>query len=324
MRVGFAVSVIGHVAIFSFGFFAFFSTPPLDPIEITALPVELISVADDTDLLAGDEQSEILPEEEPQPVPEAQAEAPAPEPAEEPEETPVEAAREPTPPPPAPEPEPEVVPEEEEVAALPEPEPEPIPEAEPEPVAEPEETMPAEAPRPRPRPEPPEQVAEPEPTPDPIRELAEQEPAEEFNPDEVAALLNKQEEQGGGAPVPVEEPQTIGSIDAQPEAAMTQSELAALSARIGRCWSPPAGAMDAGGLIVEVLITFRPDGYLANEPVVMGGGSDPRFMAAADAAVRAVIGCQPYNDIFTPEKIALMSEGLILNFDPRQMMMLGG
>ena len=315
---------LGHVAIFGFGFFSFFQGQTLEAVKIEAMPVELIDVAEVTDLAEGDKQSEILPEETPQPKPEVEAEAPTPEPLEEPAPEPEEAA---LPPPPEPEPEPVVEPEpEEEVAALPVPEePEPIPEPEAVPEPEPARQMPTESRPPRARPEPPRQVAEPEPQPeqpDPIRELAEAEP--EFDPNDIAALLDKSEPQGGGDPQPADEPQTIGSIDGRAEAAMTQSDLAALSARIGRCWSPPVGAMDAGGLQVELLIVFNPDGSLAQEPQIQGFGGDARFMAAADAARRAVIQCAPYGDIFPPEKIALMSSGLILNFDPRQMMMLGG
>jgi outer membrane biosynthesis protein TonB len=211
------------------------------------------------------------------------------------------------------------------VAALPEPEPEPEPveQAEPEPVAEPEEQVPAEAPPPRPRPDPPEQVVEPEPEPDPIRELAEQEPEEEFNPDEVAALLNKQEEQGGGALVPTEEPQTIGSIDGQSEAQMTQSELAALQARLYQCWNPPVGVREAGSLVVTIRISLLQDGSLASDPQLMSVGfaSDPLAQIAAESAIRAVLDCAPFGDILRPEKYALWRE-IDFVFDPRQM--LGG
>jgi hypothetical protein len=321
MRVGFTVSALGHIAVFGLGFFSFFEGRPLAPVEIEALPVELIDVAEVTDLLEGDKESEILPEETPQPKPEIEAEVPTLEPVEEPAPRPVEAALPPQPKP-EPTPEPVVEPEPEEVAALPAPEePEAIPEAEPEPAPQ----MPVESRPPRPRPEPPRQLAEPEPQPeqpDPIRELAEQQPEEEFDANDIAALLDKQDPAGGGDPQPAPEPQTIGSIEGHVEAAMTQSELAMLSARIGRCWNPPTGALDAGGLQVEVLITFLPDGSLAAEPQVLGVGLDARFMAAADAARRAVIQCAPYGDIFPPEKIALMPQGMILNFDPR--LMLGG
>lgn len=349
MRAGFAVSVIGHAAILGFGFIAFPEARPFTPELIEALPVELIDVADATDLLAGDKQSEILPEETPQPNPEVQAEAPAPNPAEKAAETPVEVARQPQAAPPPPEPEAELEPPETEpepepepvkVAALPEPaEPEPPdPEAlpaekpEPPPVAEPEPPKPLESRLPKKRPEPPKIVAKPEPQPkepdpeeqDRLRELARTpEPEKQFNTGDIAALLNKQEPAGGGDPNPSAEPQTLGSIDGQAEAAMTQSELAALQARLYQCWTPPVGVREAGGLVVTVRISLSQDGGLAATPVLLsvGSASQPLAQIAAESAIRAVTQCAPFGDILRPEKYALWRE-IDFVFDPRSM--LGG
>jgi hypothetical protein len=311
---------------------------------IEALPVDLVPISEVTDLLAGDKNAEALPEDKPQPNNAVQAPAPSPKPAEKPAEKPVQAAAVPAPPPPPPPapPEPEELPdpepEPEQVAALTPPEPAPEEkEPEPLPVLEPAPKVPVQPNVPKARPEPPKPLAQPKPAPtkpappaapskqeqDRLRELTEPEPeAETFSTDDIAALLDKREPAGGGSPEAAPEPQTLGSIQGEAEAAMTQSELMALSARIGQCWSPPIGARDAGGLLVEVLITFLPDGSLAAPPQVLGGGLDERSKAAGDAALRAVVQCAPYGDIFSPEKIALMRDGIILSFDPR--LMLGG
>jgi outer membrane biosynthesis protein TonB len=323
MRLGLAVSLIGHAAIIGFGFVAFPDARPFAVTEIEALPVDLVEIADETDLLEGDKQAEEAPEETPQPKPQVEAETPSPEPAEKPAEKPVETAREPTPPPPPPEPEPE------EVAALPEPEPptpppppaeaaEPLPEAEPEPEPEP-----VDARVPRARPTPPKRIVQPKP-PEPTRTVAEQEePEQEFNPEDIAALLNKQDPAGGGDPNPVPEPQTLGSIDGRPEAAMTQSELAALQARLYGCWSPPVAVREAASLVVEVRITLLPDGSLAGDPQLLsiGSVSSPLSQIAAEAAIRAVVQCAPFGDILRPEKYALWQQ-IDFVFDPRHM--LGG
>lgn len=322
MRAGLTVSIIGHAVILGLGFVTF-QARSLEAEKIEALPVELISLAEVTDLAAGIESSEVLPEETPQPKPEVQSVAPAPEPTETPAEQPVEAVA----PPPPPEPEPVEIPEPEpEPAAPPEPdiaellEELPEPTLEPTPEPEPEPRVVTDPNVPRVRPEPPREVATvepPRPTPAP------EEKKEEFNPDDIAALLNKQEPQGGGDPEPATDPQTIGSIDGHAEAAMTQSEIAALKARLYRCWNPPVAVREAGALVVEVQIHLLPDGSLAGPPIVtrVDHASDPVAQVAVEAATRAVMQCAPFGDILQPEKYALWKQ-IDFVFDPREM--LGG
>ncbi len=315
MRAGLTVSIVGHAAILGFGLIAFPESRPFQADDIEALPIELVSIAEVTDLLAGDKASEVLPEETPQPKPIVEAEAPAPEPAEEPAPKPVETTPpSPPPPPPAPEPEPLPEPQPEEVAALPE----PLPEE----VLEPAPVVPVEPALPRPRPDLPKPVAEQKPAPRPTI-AAPETPQPEFNPDDIAALLNKQDPAGGGDPVPATEPQTIGSIEGRPEAAMTQSEIEALKARLYRCWNPPVAVREAGTLVIEVRISLLPDGSLAGQPVIVGVGqaSDPLARVAAEAAIRAVVQCAPFGDILLPENYALWNQ-INFVFDPR--LMLGG
>jgi len=339
MRFGLGVSIIGHAAILGFGFIALPDASPFQVEAIDALPVDLVPIAEVTDLLEGSKEAEKPPEQAPQPKPEVVAETPAPEPAEEPAENPVEAAAAPAPPPPPPEPEPEAEPEPEpepeQVAALPQPEPPPPPEPEPEPLPEatpePEAPKPVEARVPRARPQPPKPVAAPEPEakpPEPaeqdrLRELAAIEPEPDFNANDIAALLNKQEPAGGGDPAPAPEPQTLGAIDGNAEAAMTQSEIAALQARLYQCWNPPVGVREAGALVVEVQISLLPDGSLAGpaQVVSVGSASEPLAQIAAESAVRAVNECAPFGDILRPETYA---QWRLINFsfDPRGM--LGG
>ncbi len=321
MRVGLTTSIVGHAVILGLGFIVL-GTQPLEFEKIEALPVDLISVDETTDLLKGEKSSRKLPEEKPQPKPEVKAEVPAPKPAEKPAEKVVEAPPQPTPPPPPPEPEPVTPPKPEQLAALPVPAPEPdksaeaVPEPPPAPVVNPN--------VPRPRPNPPKKIVEPKPEPKPEPKLAEKEaPKESFNADDIAALLNKQEPRGGGDPEPATEPQTLGSIDGHAEAAMTQSEIAALKARLYRCWNPPVAVREAGGLVVEVRIRLLPDGNLAAQPelVRIEQALNPIAQVAAESAVRAVVQCAPFGDILRPEKYALWKE-IDFVFDPREM--LGG
>ena len=184
---------------------------------------------------------------------------------------------------------------------------------------------------PRSRPNPPRQVAEakpPEAQPDRkeqdrLRDLSKARPEKDFSTDDIAALLDKREPAGGGDPQPALEPQTLGSVDGKAEAEMTQSELAALQARLYQCWAPPVGVREAGGLVVTVRIDLSQDGQLSKPPQIVSVDrvSDPLARVAAEAAIRAVVQCAPFGDILRPEKYALWHQ-IDFVFDPR--LMLGG
>jgi outer membrane biosynthesis protein TonB len=120
MRAGLTVSIVAHAVIIGLGFVAFPDGRPFQAENIEALPVDLVSIGDVTDLLKGNKKSDIVPKENPQPKPTVKAETPAP-PAEKPEPKAVEAAPPPAPAPEPPEPEPKPEPEPPKVAALPEP-----------------------------------------------------------------------------------------------------------------------------------------------------------------------------------------------------------
>lgn len=344
MRVGFGVSIAAHAAALAFGLIAFPEARPFAVDDIEALPVDLVELSDRTDLKRGDKKAEKKPDEAPQPKPNVKAEQPSPKAAEKPAEKPVEAAREPAPKPvrdvakqPKPEPpKPEAVaerpkpappaapPRPQQLAALPE-------AAEPAPVEEPKPEVPETAPTPRQRPKPPAPpaAAKPEPAkpkpPETQRAATSPEPPTpakpQFNPDDIAALLDKQQPAGGGDPMPLAEPQTLGSIEGRDEAAMTQSELEALKARLYQCWNPPVGVREAANLVVTIRISLLQDGSLAGPPQVVEAGYDPLSQVAAESAMRAVAQCSPFGDILSPETYAVWRE-LDFVFDPREM--LGG
>lgn len=342
MRAATAASVIAHAAILGLGFLAFPEARPFTAEKLDALPVELVDTAEVTDLLKGSKTSELLPEEAPQPGAVAKAETPAPDPVEEPAEKPVEAAQPPQPPAPEPEAEPE------QTAALPEPAPEPpqveppeppAPESIEEAIAPPEPPKPVEPRKPKQRPTPPATIAAPkkvievkpqpkisEPRPEEekkLRQLASVEAPKDFDAEDISALLNKQEPAGGGDPEPGTKPQTLGTADGSLDAKMTQSEIAALQARLYQCWNPPIAVREAVGLTVSVRIDLSPDGSLAAQPqlISVAAVSDPRSQAAADSAIRAVNQCAPFGDILRPETYAEWRQ-IDFVFDPRGM--LGG
>ncbi len=319
MRAGLAFSIAGHLAVLAYGLVAFPDARPFKVDDIEALPVDLVPIAEMTDLLAGDRMAEKTPEAIVQPKPTVKAEAASPKPAEKPAKVPVKAAEAPV-----------------TVAALPKPvTPEP-PESPAPPEAEPQAKAadapppaPARNPQARPKPPKPVKVAKPAATKKPKRTAkpatAKKKPDKKpFNPDEIAALLNKQDAAGGGDPSPATTPQTFGVDDGLVDAAMTQSEqdamIGALRNRLAQCWNPPRGVREAGSLRVTVGIGLLPDGNLAAQPRILDAGFDALSQIAAESAVRAVQICAPY-DMLPPEKYSSWQD-IEFVFDPREM--LGG
>lgn len=304
MRVGLIASLAGHAAFLVWGLIAFpdaetFSVPPVD-----SLPVDLVPVEELTKLQKGEKDAEVRdvaatkPTETPVEKPAKPAEKPA-------KETKVER---PTPPAPQPAPTPEPAP-----VAEPAPAPEPAPQEkapepapaekapEPAPPAEPEPIKTKVVPRSKPKPPKPTRTAE--------------KPKDKFNPNQISALLNKVEPEGGSNPAS-QDPASLGSRTGEENVRMTQSELDALRGQISRCWSPPVGAVGAEELVVRVRFQLEQSGEVSGSPEVLNSNSNPAFRAAASSAVRAVMRCAPYD--LPAEKYDAWKD-IIFNFDPREM-----
>jgi hypothetical protein len=139
----------------------------------------------------------------------------------------------------------------------------------------------------------------------------------DFNPDKIAALLNK-------IPDAADDPKPVMPDDGAPpkkvkgqtngtEITMSVNEIDALRARVADCWSPPPGGLGADQIVVKLRLKLNEDGTLVGYPTIANSGSSRFFQAAADSAVRAVYQCQPYE--LPKAKYALWRD-MILNFDP--------
>jgi colicin import membrane protein len=286
VQPGVTISSIGHAAILGWGLVTFAVTP-LDTPRTEAMPVDLVSISEFTELRAGSKTAKPAPEQkqkaekvaEPKPVTESEKK-----PVEKPEPKKEAAA----PPPPPPEPKP--------VEAKAEQKPEPK----------------AEAVR---VPEPPKKPAPPKPV-EQVKPQNQQAKQRDFNPDRIAALLDKREatrqRATGETPSPVA---TLG-VTTGSAARLSQSEIDALRAQIQACWNPPVGAENAQELIVRVRIQFLPDGTLSAEPELMNRGSSAYFRVAAESAMRAVRRCQPYT---MPSAKYDIWKDVEVTFDPRDM-----
>jgi colicin import membrane protein len=100
-------------------------------------------------------------------------------------------------------------------------------------------------------------------------------------------------------------------------ATLSQSELDAMRARLTQLWNVQAGTERPEELVVEVRIRLTKERRLAAAPEVVSRGTSPRYQAAAEAAVRAVLQGQPYNML--RDETYSQWQDIVVTFDPRQM-----
>jgi colicin import membrane protein len=139
-----------------------------------------------------------------------------------------------------------------------------------------------------------------------------------FDPNQIAALLDKRDSQrlaaAGEALAPA--PASLG-VRSGSAAKLSQSELDALRARLMQLWNPPAGVQNPEELIVKVRIQLSRDGRLAGPPMVLTSGRGVMFESARDSAIRALFRGQPFN-MLSPSTYDLWKE-IEITFDPRDM-----
>ena len=352
MKAGLTSSTLMHVVLIGAGLVSFSSPRSLEVADVEALPVELISIGELTQLQQGAENAPLLDRASPErterqdPVPEADRageqdrnfendvrdDAPvkpiertadaAPQATPDPrplpiEETPVEA--------PQPETRPEVAPTNElavETQPRQEVTPEPVPQAEPEPEAQPQAEFaetPTSVPAPQSRPERPRpQTAQTtERRAEESQQATRQQPSEETSlEDDIAALINRERASGGGA-ARSDNQASLGATRTTGGERLTASEMDALRQQIQKCWNPPFGMADADGLRVTIKMQLNQAGEIEGRPkVVSGGGNSGAGRAAAESARRAVMICAPYR--LPAEKFDTWRD-VVVNFDPSQM-----
>jgi outer membrane biosynthesis protein TonB len=86
-----------------------------------------------------------------------------------------------------------------------------------------------------------------------------------------------------------------GSASNNPNEPISMTEMDMIRAQIIPNWQIPAGAKDAGNLIITIHIMLQPDGTVTTAEVVdsLRYNTDSFFRAAADSAVRAVRRSSP-------------------------------
>ena len=148
----------------------------------------------------------------------------------------------------------------------------------------------------------------------------------QFDAEKIAALLNKVP--NSSAPPPSSDPneptKAKGPALGAPEGKDKQisaSEIAMLKGRISSrlrgCWTVPSGGGGSDTPVVTLRWRLKPDGSLDGDPQVEQPRGDALFRIAAEAAVRAVRQCSPFD--LPPDKYSTWRT-ITWEFDPSQMM----
>lgn len=197
-------------------------------------------------------------------------------------------------------------------------------------------------PMPQPKPEP---QQKPQPKPDPKTAQKQEKKDDEFKADKIAELLKKTDppkaEDKPKPKTPRYDPNQIaqlldhrdpqrqvatasalndaaglGAPTAAVDARLSQTEIDALRERIRECWSPPPGVDADSNVSVSLRVLFKPDGSLAQMPVLVAGSASPLGPALAESGKRALLMCQPFK-MLKPEHYAQWKD-ITVDFTPRE------
>ena len=155
-----------------------------------------------------------------------------------------------------------------------------------------------------------------------VKQVSEFEKKELFDPNNIAALIDKSKEEFG------ETNKKLNKITQSQDSSMDSSKLTlseedALKAQIFGCWSIPLGLPYNEDLLVRIKLKLKPDGTLIKTEILdharMNMPGQGFFKVLAESALRAIQLCQPLK---VPTSGYERWKDLQLNFDAREM--LGG
>lgn len=136
----------------------------------------------------------------------------------------------------------------------------------------------------------------------------------DFNADQIASLLNKQDASGGGAKRS-STPVSTGSTKPSSGAKLSLSEMDALRGQIANNWNTIAGLDGLKGMVIRVRMKLDQSGAIVGDPEVSSsGGSDNVRSTMEASARRAVLRSSPFKNL-PSEKYDSWSE-VVVNFDP--------
>ena len=153
-----------------------------------------------------------------------------------------------------------------------------------------------------------------------IKQVSEFEKKELFDPNNIAALIDKSKEET--AETTKKTSKITQSQDRNVDAlSLTLSEEDALKAQIFGCWSIPLGLPYNENLLVRIKLQLKPDGTVVKSEILdharMNKPGQGFYKVLAESALRAVKLCQPLR---VPTKGYERWKELQLNFDAREML----
>ena len=155
-----------------------------------------------------------------------------------------------------------------------------------------------------------------------IKQVSEFEKKELFDPNNIAALIDKSKEDIGETNK-IMDKISQSQDDTMDISSLTLSEEDALKAQIFGCWSIPLGLPYNENLLVRIKLKLKPDGTLIKSEILdharMNVPGQGFYKVLAESALRAIQLCQPLK---VPTSGYERWKNLQLNFDAREM--LGG
>jgi hypothetical protein len=160
----------------------------------------------------------------------------------------------------------------------------------------------------------------PEKIDDEVKQVSEFEKKELFDPNNIAALIDKSKEESAETNKKTNKVTQDQDRNVQ-DAGLTLSEEDALKAQIFGCWSIPLGLPYNENLLVRIKLLLKPDGSVIKSEILdharMNRPGQGFYKVLAESALRAVKLCQPLR---VPSTGYERWKELQLNFDAREML----
>ena len=160
----------------------------------------------------------------------------------------------------------------------------------------------------------------PEKIDDEVKQVSEFEKKELFDPNNIAALIDKSKEETAETTKKTNKVTQDQEKNIQ-NTGLTLSEEDALKAQIFGCWSIPLGLPYNENLLVRIKLELKPDGSVIRSEILdharMNRPGQGFYKVLAESALRAVKLCQPLR---VPSTGYERWKELQLNFDAREML----
>ena len=153
-----------------------------------------------------------------------------------------------------------------------------------------------------------------------VKQVSEFEKKELFDPNNIAALIDKSKENFAETNVKNDEI-TQSQDESMKLSGLTLNEEDALKAQIFGCWSIPLGLPYNENLLVRIKLKLKPDGSVSKSEILdharMNKPGQGFYKVLAESALRAIQLCQPLR---VPTTGYEKWKDLQLNFDAREML----